>query len=62
MDRYLYYAKKAWEAQERQAWSEAAYFWLIAREHAVCEWDETSAKLKAQWCEERMKSVLPLHF
>ncbi len=55
MDRYLYYAKKAWEAQERQAWSEAAYFWLIAREHAVCEWDDNWAKLKAQWCEERMK-------
>lgn len=54
MDRYLYYAKKAWEAQGRQDWATAAYFWLVAREHAVCEWDASWAELKSKWCEERM--------
>ena len=55
MDKYTDYAKKAWEAQEQQDWSTAAYYWLLAREHAQCSWDEDWAKLKANWCEERMK-------
>ena len=53
MDKYLYYARKAWESEQRGDWPVAASHWLTASKYSVCEWDREWAELKSKWCSEQ---------